>query len=244
MAGEDCGKIVLCSDGRLSLVLGEVELCCNCTPIYDNCTEFSQTLDGGYVSVSFNRSFFSPPDHLVGDHAKYIPLTVDMSTIKNPPHAMEYTTSTFGSNIWSRVAAFEYTVNHIGTNYDLSLQQIVRDYGSPGLSRILLPYSSFRIECSKFGSSSPWSQTVSYQILWKSWQYPTIDGDPDLTTQTGVDYLRDTATEVGGGDQSYTWRLQRTGAPDFTVKPSNLLLAYQPNPPNSWDDVTVSISFQ
>ena len=223
--------------------IGKFLMCCDCTPIYDNCSEFSQSLDGRYVSVSFNRSFFSPPDHLIGDHAKYVPLTVDMSTIKNSPWPLVYTATPFGSNTYSNATPFEYTVDYIGTGYDLVLQQFIRDFGSVGKSRILLPYSSFQIQCFK-SATQPWIQTVLYQILWKSWEYPTADGDPDLTTQAGVEYLRDTAVPVGGGDQSYRWRLRRDGVPDFTVKPTDLLLAYQPNPPNSWDDVTVSISFQ
>ncbi len=39
MAGEDCGKVVMCSDGTISLVLGEIELCCNCTPGVESCYE-------------------------------------------------------------------------------------------------------------------------------------------------------------------------------------------------------------
>ncbi len=210
--------------------------------IYDNCSEFSQSLDGGYVSVSFNRPFFSPPDHLVGDHAKYVPLTVDMSTIRSPPQAMEYTTSVGGSTLRNKLTVFEYTVDHIGANYELGLQQIIRDFGSVGKSRILLPYSSFQIQCFK-SATQPWMQTIIYEILWNSWEYPTADGDPDLTTQTGVDYLRDTATDVPGGDQSYRWRLRRVGIPDFTVTPSDLLLSNHPVTPNSWEDVTVSVSF-
>ncbi|MCP4953559.1 MAG: hypothetical protein GY922_17110 [Proteobacteria bacterium] len=233
----------------LNVAQGRVDICCDCDPAYDNCSEYSQTLDGKSVLISWSRSFTSPPDHLQGDHANFEPLTVDMSTLKQPTYALEYVPGSplpdYGSDLWSRpTGSFEYTVSYFEEMFDLNLYQICRDFPSVSRSQIYLPYQIFRVSCFRGSSSSPWTQTVDHEIAWKTWHYPTSDGDPDPTTQTGIDYLRDEATIPGGGDQFYRWQLQREDISDYTISPSDLLTADNPAPPNSWDDVTVSVTFQ
>ncbi len=239
------GRISLCGDGRISLSsAGKINLCCGSAPEYDNCSEFSESLDGKSVLISFSGSFTSPPDHLAGTPANFVPLTVDMSTMKQPAYDLEYTeTNANNSQLWSRApGTLEYTVAYFSAIFDTDLQQICRDYPSSGKSQIYLPYQTFQIQCSRFSSSGTWYQTASYDLLWKQWHYPTSDGDPDPTTQAGIDYLRDDATYAG--DQFYRWQLQRSGISDYTISPTDLLTANSPSPPNSWDNITVSATFQ
>ncbi len=227
---------------------GKWLLCCDCDHAYPSCNEYSQFLEGKHVLFSFSRSFTAPPDHLQGIHANFEPLTVDMSTIKNPPFALEYVPGSplpdRSSDLWSRIPGyFEYTVSYFEDLFDLSLYQICRDWPSLGRSQIYIPYPVFRVQCSWSSSYDYWFQTTQYTILWKAWHYPTSDGDPDPTTQAGIDYLRDEATSLGGGDQDYRWELKRRDLSDHTILPTDLLTSDMPTA-NSWDDVTVSVTFQ